>query len=157
MRGGPPGDVGQAGQVLRLPGRGLPAERVETERAAGGEVGAPLDEGEERLGGRQPAVDGHRREVEQHACEHVAQGVDADRALAEDEPQRGDAVLQVGGDRLPGDGRVGVRMPLAHVPAARAGGVTARAGTPHERRQAGDADRRRQVARVVGRVERLDA
>ncbi len=66
-----------------LPLAACTAERVQAERAAGGEVGAALDQREERLGGRQPALDGHRREVEQDVGEDVAERVDRDRALAD--------------------------------------------------------------------------
>ena len=59
------------------------------------------------------------------AVEHVGQRVDRHRALAEHQPQRGGAVLQVGGDRLLGGGDVGVGVPRADVPA---GGHVARPG-----------------------------
>ena len=110
------------------------------------------------------AGDAHRGEVEVDVGQHVAEPVGRDGAVADDEPQRGDAVLQVGGDRLLGDGDVGVGVPLTDVPAAgyaarpeaagrrRAG----RAGAAHEGRQAGHADRRRQVRGVRGGVERGD-
>jgi hypothetical protein len=42
--GRPPGDVGQPGEILGLPRRRLQAERVQTQRATGCEVRAPLDQ-----------------------------------------------------------------------------------------------------------------
>ena len=157
-------------EVLRLPGGGVLAERVEAERAAGGEVVAPVDEVEERLGRCRAARDAHRREVEVDVGQHVAEPVGRHRAVADDEPQRGDAVLQVGGDRLLRDGDVGVRVPLADVPAAGHVAVrTAGGGDLRGRRSAGareprtkggrpgHADRGRQVGGVLGGVERGDA
>ena len=58
-----------------------------------------------------------RGQVEVDVGEHVGEPVGRHRAVADDQPQRGDAVLQVGGDRLPRQRDVGVGVPLPDVPA----------------------------------------
>ena len=80
-----------------------------------------------RHSGHQPAaaasavsgagVQHHGREVEQHVGEHLGQVAGRDAGVADAQPERGDAVLEVGQHRLPGDRRVGVGEVLADVPA----------------------------------------
>jgi hypothetical protein len=51
-RGRPPGDASQPGEVLLLARGGVHAQRVQAQRAARSQVGAAVDEREQRLGGR---------------------------------------------------------------------------------------------------------
>jgi hypothetical protein len=114
---GPAGEVGQAPEVLLLPRRGLHTEGVQAQAAARREIGTALHQGKERLGRRDPALHRHRGQVQVDVGEDLTQGVDRHGSLAEHQPQRGDAVLQVGDDRLPGQGHVRVGVPLPDVPA----------------------------------------
>ena len=113
---------------------------------------------EERLGGlprpSAPGVEHDGRQVEVDAVQRRRPGRrPAVPPVADGQPERGDAVLQVGGDRLPRRGRVGLGVPLADVPAGgdRPGGP----GPAHERRPR-RAPRSPRSRRVVGGVERPD-
>ena len=140
-----------------------PAARAGRARASrrGARSVRPVDQVEERLGGRPVppcSVTGARSS--RTSASTSPSDVDRDRALAEHQPQRGDAVLQVGGDRLPGDGDVGVRRAAAgrpSRPAPRAPGRRRRGAPRTNGGEPGHAGRGRQVAGVLGGVERGDA
>ena len=66
-----------------------------------------------------------RGEVEAHVCERLAQIAHGEPVVPDVQPDRGHTVLEVVEDGSPGDGDVGVVMPLADVP--RSGGVAHRA------------------------------
>jgi hypothetical protein len=141
------GDRPQSGVVAGTPGgerRRLRAERVGAQVAGHrGRIDAALgDQREQRLGGRR--VDHDSGHVEQDAVEGVGQRGRRDPV----EPDRGDAVVQVGEDRLVGGLGVRVGVPLAHVPAG-AGGR----GAAGERRRTGCAGA---GDRGGGGVERRD-
>lgn len=137
--------AGEAVTVVRLSGPGLGAERVGAEIAADGlgRHATPFVDREQflRRGRGLPAgVEDDRGQVEVDAPEDPVELRHRNAVRPDGQPQRGDAVLQVGEDRL----GIGRRLPLAYVPAAR--GVALRPAAADERGEAGDAG----IGRAVG-------
>ena len=149
------GGGGRAGQTGLDAGPRQHSERVGPQAAgqrawrhppAGGDVEVHL----RRLGEPRAGVEDDRRQVEVGLREYVGQRLDRDPAVAEAQPERADAALEVLHDLLAGDGRVGVLVTLPDVPS---GAVAGRPAPAHERRLPGVAGDGRAA---VGDVERLD-
>ncbi len=146
------------GQVVRAAGTGQHAQRVGAQgaRRLGRRLTLLGAEPEPRLGRRREVragVQGDGREVQVDPVQCGGQLRHRHAAVTDGQPQRRDAVLQVGEDRLVGAPRVGVRVALPDVP-ARDGAAGGAAG-PYERRESGAAGGVG-VGRVLGGVERAD-
>ncbi len=104
---------------MTLPRAGLETERIGTQVAARRTLGYPplLVQAQQLAGGGldiTPGVQDHGGQVEVDALQGRAQRGHRDAAVADGQPQRGDAVLQVREDRAV----VGGGVPLTHVPTA---------------------------------------
>jgi hypothetical protein len=109
---------------------------------------------EQHLGGRRELgarVERHGCQVEVDLVEDVGQRVDRHTPLAGHQPQRGDAVLQVGEHRAPGHVGVRVGVALADVPAG--GDHAVGPSATHERRQPGHSGIGHGVVRGVERPD----
>ena len=95
-------------------------------------------------------VEDDRGQVEVDLRQHVRQGVDRDPAVAQAQPERADAALEVLHDVLAGHRRVGMLVTLPDIPAA---AVAGRPAPAHERRLPRVA---RDGPAAIGDVERLD-
>ncbi|CAM5354587.1 hypothetical protein SNARM312S_06035 [Streptomyces narbonensis] len=129
---------GEAVAVVGPAGPGLGAERVGAEVAGGGlgSHAATLVDREQLVrGGRglRSGVEGDRGQVEVDALEDPVELGHRHTGRPDGQPERRDAVLQVGEDHL----GIGGHVPLAHVPAAR--GVALRPSAAYERGEAGKA------------------
>src|SRR5690606_39275471 len=91
----PPGEVRGDGEVGRAAGAGRQAERVGAQVPLG-RSGGEQDAG--RLAGLRPGVEHDGRDGEVDPGEHGGQLGDGDAALPGDQPDRGDAAGEVGGD-----------------------------------------------------------
>ncbi len=160
--GAPAGQGGRrlqvTGQAVGAAGPGHHAQRVGAQgarrlgRCHALRVAEP-EPGVGRRGEVRARVQGDGRQVEVDAVERGGQVRRRHPAVPDGQPQGGDAVLQVGQDRLVGAPRIGVRVALPDVP-ARDGAAGGPAG-PYERGESGAADGIG-GGRVLGGVERAD-
>ncbi|KMS84256.1 hypothetical protein ACZ91_48820 [Streptomyces regensis] len=132
-----PGELDRGVPVTGLPGACQHAQRVGAQAAAqltgrhallGGQVQERLRGGGE-ISSR---VQAHADHVQVHADERVGQVVDRDARGTQAEPQRGDAVVEVGQHLAVGLCGVGVLVALPYLPAL--GDPALRPAAPHERR-----------------------
>ena len=118
-----------------------------------GPVGGLVD-GQERLGGGLLVLAGgdlDLRHLEEHVGEHLGHVGGPDGIGADAQPDGGDAALEIGEDRLAGEGRIGILVESAHVPgvglAVADGGAAGEGGDPGIAQWTGD---------VIAPVHRLD-
>ena len=138
-------DEGVAVRLLeRGPALRAVQQRVVAERAGDRAGPGLLGEAQQRRGGVRgvaAGLEGDRREVDEHALEQPVERRDGRAAgVAEHEPERRDAVLQLGHEDVVGLGDLdvgGERVPLAHEPPV--GDLPLGAGAAHERREPGHA------------------
>ena len=162
VAGGLPGVLEEGVGVLLLERRAAPGageQRVVAERAADGSGPGLLGEPQQRRRGVRGVSSGLERdrcEIDEHALEQGRQRVDGrTTGVAEHEPERRDAVLQLGHQDVVGVGEIGVGregVALADQPAL--GDLSLRPRAAHERRQARHAGVGRR--RVLGGVEPRD-